>query len=69
VDENTKQLHINFLLSLEDYHLDRKVFYPCRFTNMNGVKYEFYQNYYWDRTLWEAALALDRNIKPNDLLY
>jgi serine/threonine protein phosphatase 1 len=37
-------------------------------TNMNGVKYEFYQNYFIGIEL-ETALALDRNIKPNDLLY
>jgi serine/threonine protein phosphatase 1 len=35
---------------------------------MNGVKYEFYQNYFIGIEL-ETALALDRNIKPNDLLY
>jgi serine/threonine protein phosphatase 1 len=56
VDENTKQ-HINFLL-LEDYHLDEKrtVLYTG-FTNMNGVKYEFYQNYFIGIELWETALA------------
>jgi serine/threonine protein phosphatase 1 len=72
VDKNTKQLHIDFLLSLEDYYLDEKnrLFVHAGFTNMNGVKYEFYPKlFYWDRTLWETALALDRSIKPNDLLY
>jgi serine/threonine protein phosphatase 1 len=39
VDENTKQLHINFLLSLEDYHLDEKNrLLSMPGLNMNGVK-------------------------------
>jgi serine/threonine protein phosphatase 1 len=56
---------------VKDYYLDEKtVFCSCRFTNMNGVTYEFFPKlFYWDRTLWETALSLDRSIKPNDLLY
>lgn len=72
VDSARKQLHIDFLHSLQDYHLDEKnrLFVHAGFTNMNGVTYEFYPKlFYWDRTLWETALALDRSIKPNDLLY
>jgi serine/threonine protein phosphatase 1 len=72
VDSTRKQLHIDFLNSLQDYHVDEKnrLFVHAGFTNMNGVTYEFYPKlFYWDRTLWETALALDRSIKPNDLLY
>ncbi|SDW16852.1 metallophosphoesterase family protein [Flavobacterium degerlachei] len=72
VDSRRKKLHIDFLESLQDYHLDEKnrLFVHAGFTNMNGVAYEFYPKlFYWDRTLWETALALDRSIKPNDLLY
>ncbi|MCW2118272.1 metallophosphoesterase [Flavobacterium sp. 7A] len=72
VDKVTKQLHIDFLLSLDDYYLDNKnrLFLHAGFTNMNGVKYEYFSKlFYWDRTLWETALSLDTSIKPNDLLY
>jgi serine/threonine protein phosphatase 1 len=72
VDAATKQVHVDFLLSLKDYYLDDKnrLFVHAGFTNMNGVSYEFFPKlFYWDRTLWETALALDRSIKPNDLLY
>jgi serine/threonine protein phosphatase 1 len=72
VDDSTKQLHIDFLSSLNDYYLDEKnrLFVHAGFTNMNGVAYEFFPKlFYWDRTLWETALSLDRSIKPNDLLY
>jgi serine/threonine protein phosphatase 1 len=70
VDENTKQLHINFLLSLEDYHLDEKNrLCLSMLTNMNGVKYEFYQNYFIGIELSGNCLSIRPNIKPNDLLY
>ncbi|MDG2431208.1 metallophosphoesterase family protein [Flavobacterium sp.] len=72
VQSETKERHIQFLTSLDDYHLDEKnrLFVHAGFTNMNGVKYEFYPKlFYWDRTLWETALSLDPSIKPNDLLY
>ena len=72
VDTTTKQLHVEFLLSLQDYHLDDKnrLFVHAGFTNMNGVKHEFYPKlFYWDRTLWETALALDPAIKKESPFY
>lgn len=72
VDKTIIQLHINFLISLDDYYLDEKnrLFVHAGFTNMNGIKYEYFPKlFYWDRTLWETALSLDPSIKPNDLLY
>ena len=72
VDATTKNLHIEFLYSLQNYYLDdkKRLFVHAGFTNMNGVQYEYYpEPFYWDRTLWETALSLDRSIKPNDLLY
>jgi serine/threonine protein phosphatase 1 len=56
--------------TFKDYYLDEKTaFVHAGFTNMNGVAYEFSKLFYWDRTLWETALSLDRSIKPNDMLY
>lgn len=72
VNEERRQRHIDFLQSLEDYHLDEKMrlFIHAGFTNMNGVSYEYFpESFYWDRTLWETALALDKSIKPSDVLY
>ncbi|UQD55484.1 metallophosphoesterase family protein [Flavobacterium sp. K5-23] len=72
VPAETKQKHIEFLQSLLDYYLDNKnrLFIHAGFTNMNGVKAEYFPKlFYWDRTLWETALALDPSIKPNDSLY
>lgn len=69
---DVKQKHITFLESLENYHLDEKnrLFVHAGFTNLHGVKSEFYQRLlFWDRTLWETAVALDKNIQPGDVNY
>lgn len=72
VPESRKKLHIGFLQSLQNYYLDAKnrLFVHAGFTNMNGVSYEYYPKYfYWDRTLWETALALNENIQPDSFFY
>ena len=39
------------------------------FTNMNGIDFEYFPKlFYWDRTLWETAVALNPNL-PQDHLY
>jgi serine/threonine protein phosphatase 1 len=68
----TKQKHIEFLNALEDFHLDddNRLFIHAGFTNMNGIDFEYFPKlFYWDRTLWETALALDKTMKTDDLLY
>jgi serine/threonine protein phosphatase 1 len=68
----TLETHITFLESLEDYHLDdqNRLFIHAGFTNMNGIDFEYFPKlFYWDRTLWETALALDKNMEKSDLAY
>jgi serine/threonine protein phosphatase 1 len=65
LSDEKKQLHTFFLESLEDYYLDNdnRLFVHAGFTNMNGVNSEYFPKLlYWDRTLWETALALDPTI-------
>lgn len=72
VDDETKYKHVEFLASLEDYHLDQqnRLFIHAGFTNMNGINYEYFPKlFYWDRSLWETALALDKNMKTDDKFY
>lgn len=72
VSSETKKKHIEFLKSLDNYHLDKenRLFIHAGFTNMNGIDYEYFPKlFYWDRTLWETALALDKNMKKDDLFY
>ncbi len=67
-----KKIHISFLESLQDYHLDaqNRLFVHAGFTNMNGVAYEYFPKaFYWDRTLWETALSLNPNIPLTDPHY
>ncbi|MGY3794076.1 metallophosphoesterase family protein [Aquimarina sp. 433] len=56
--------HKNFFLkALKNYHIDdqNRLFLHAGFTSMHGVDREEYEsNYYWDRTLWEAALLADK---------
>lgn len=71
VSKETKQAHMIFLHNLKDYHLDEKnrLFIHAGFTNMNGIDHEYFPKmFYWDRSLWETALALDESI-PKDSLY
>ncbi len=72
VNAETKKKHIKFLKSLKDYYLDdqNRLFIHAGFTNLNGVNFEYFPKlFYWDRTLWETALALDPNMKLDHLLY
>lgn len=71
-NKTTIDLHINFLENLENYIIDEqnRLFLHAGFANMNGPKYEFHQDtVYWDRTLWETAIALDPNLKKEDKNY
>lgn len=71
VSDVIKQSHIEFLQNLKDYHLDNqnRLFIHAGFTNMNGIQHEYFPKmFYWDRTLWEAALSLDETI-PQDSDY
>lgn len=72
VSETTKKTHIEFLLSLKNYHLDtlNRLFVHAGFTNMKGITAEhFPRMLYWDRTLWEMALALDEKLEKDSEFY
>lgn len=70
--EETRAKHIAFLKTLHNYHLDtsNRLFVHAGFTNLNGVtKEHFPKMLYWDRTLWETALSLDKNLDKNSSYY
>ena len=55
--------HREFFKKLQDYYIDQenRLFVHAGFTSMHGVgKEEYDSNYYWDRTLWEAALLAEK---------
>lgn len=72
VTEAHKKTHSLFLEGLQDYYLDsqNRLFVHAGFTSLHGVTMEHFPRLlYWDRTLWETALALDPSMKTNDLAY
>ena len=72
ISEEKKQRHIAFLHSLKDYYLDEgnRLFIHAGFTNVNGVTYEYFPKmFYWDRSLWETALAMDQTLEKKSFFY
>lgn len=72
VDKLTIKKHIEFLKALTPYYIDEenRLFIHAGFTNLKGVAFEYFKPlYYWDRTLWECALGLDKNIKKESPYY
>ena len=67
-----KSKHLQFFESMTLYHIDSKnrLFLHAGFTSMHGVEKEvFQQTLYFDRTLWEMALTMDKRIEKNSELY
>ncbi|GAB1855849.1 metallophosphoesterase family protein [Flavobacteriaceae bacterium MHTCC 0001] len=67
-----KSKHLNFFENLKMYHLDNenRLFLHAGFTSMHGVEKEvFPTTLYFDRTLWEMALTMDKRIEKNSELY
>ncbi len=66
------KLHIEFYERLKDFYIDtqNRLFLHAGFTNLKGPEQEYFPRMcYWDRTLWETALALDPRIAKDDPLY
>lgn len=61
--------HLDFYANLKNYYLadDNRLYLHAGYTNLKGIDFEYFeQSFYWDRTLWELATALDSNLKPED---
>lgn len=64
--------HKAFFDQMVDYYVDKenRLFIHAGFTNLHGPDHEYHDTgYYWDRTLWETALALDPSLEESDKLY
>lgn len=67
-----KEKHLSFLKNLTNYFIDsqNRLFVHAGFSSLHGSEYEYYEYpFYWDRTLWETALALDNRLKKTDPKY
>ncbi|MDP5045400.1 MAG: serine/threonine protein phosphatase [Leeuwenhoekiella sp.] len=70
--QEQKAEHLEFYKNLEDYYIDdqNRMFVHAGFQNHNGPEHEHHKTaFYWDRTFWEMAVALDKNLKKEDLEY
>ncbi|MCL5128981.1 metallophosphoesterase family protein [Algibacter sp. L4_22] len=67
-----KEEQIAFFENLKFYYLDNqnRLFLHAGFTSMHGVEKEVHKpTLYFDRTLWEMALAIDNNLKIDSYFY
>lgn len=72
ISETKRQLHISFLEALQPHYLstENKLYIHAGFTNLKGIDFEYFKPlFYWDRTLWETALALDENLSFESAYY
>jgi len=72
VGSDLRTVHVEFLQDLQDYYIDEqnRLFIHAGFTSMNGVRFEHFPRlFFWERTLWETALALDKSMPIDDLAY
>jgi serine/threonine protein phosphatase 1 len=63
--------HLAFFSRMRSYYEeDGRLFIHAGFSSLHGPAMEHYEsNYFWDRTLWEMALAVDGRIPQESLLY
>lgn len=67
-----KKQHLHFFEDMQFFHIDDKnrLFIHAGFTSMHGVEREVHkENFYFDRTLWEMALTMDKRIEKQSELY
>jgi serine/threonine protein phosphatase 1 len=72
VPHNIRQRHVYFFEQLQNYHIDseNRLFVHAGFTNQNGVEHEYFDKMlYWDRSLWETVLAMDKTLLPGSQYY
>ncbi|WP_298237787.1 metallophosphoesterase family protein [uncultured Algibacter sp.] len=72
ISENDKKVHLNFFKNMPLYYLDNKnrLFLHAGFTSMHGVEKEVFETtFYFDRTLWEMALTMDKQIEKDSVIY
>ncbi|CAH8285062.1 serine/threonine protein phosphatase 1 [Mariniflexile fucanivorans] len=70
--EEEKKEHLEFFKNMPLYHIDNenRLFVHAGFTSMHGVEKEiFNQSFYFDRTLWEMALTMDKSIEEGSQFF
>ncbi len=64
--------HLNFYSKMIEFHVDNnnRLFIHAGFTNLRGPDQEYHStSLFWDRTLWEMALAMDERLHRDSEQY
>jgi len=64
--------HLNFYSQMLNYYIDQnnKLFVHAGFTDLSGPLKEYHpKKLFWDRTLWEMTLALDKKLSKDHVYY
>ncbi|SDR83301.1 serine/threonine protein phosphatase 1 [Gillisia sp. Hel1_33_143] len=64
--------HLHFYEQMHNYYVDNenRLFVHAGFSNLRGPKHEHHEtSFFWDRTLWETALALGETISKDHKYY
>ena len=72
VDADVRKTHLGFFERLRNYYIleSEQLFLHAGFSSMHGPAGEHYEsNFYWDRTLWETALATEKNLPETSPRY
>ncbi|SDR87728.1 serine/threonine protein phosphatase 1 [Formosa sp. Hel1_31_208] len=70
--EDEKKQHLYFFGDMQLYHIDNqnRLFIHAGFTSIHGVEREYdVRSFYFDRTLWEMALTMDRKIEKDSEIF
>ena len=71
-EESKWQSHLKFYNNLENTYLDKnnRLYLHAGFTNLKGIEHEYFEKlFYWDRTLWELAKAMNPKLTREDDKY
>ncbi len=69
VEREKWDAHFTFYEGLQNTYLDEnnRLYLHAGYTNLKGIEYEYFEKlFYWDRTLWELAKAMDPTLKPGN---
>jgi serine/threonine protein phosphatase 1 len=71
-NQTQKGIHLSFLKTMPYWVTDKKnrLFVHAGFSSLHGPEGEhFDSNFFWDRTLWELALATDKYLDRNSRFF
>ncbi len=70
--QQAKTIHLQFLEAMQFYYIDgqNRLFIHAGFTSTQGPEKEFGEaGFRWDRTLWETAVAMSKNMEKHYTLF